>query len=57
MGFCGVGLGHFVMCGSENVVVVVGKGKGGRGGLEREAASCVPGRSTRKLHRRDLQKS
>jgi len=26
------------------------------GGLEREAVSCVPGRSTRKLHRRDLQK-
>jgi len=33
VGFCCVGLGHFVMCGSENVVVVVvGKGKGGRRG-------------------------
>ena len=38
MGFCGVGLGHFVMCGSANVVVVVvvvvglRGGKGGREG-------------------------
>jgi len=44
VGFCCVGLGHFVMCGSANevVVVVVGLRGKGRGGLEREAVSVYP---------------
>jgi len=50
VGFCCVGLDHFVMCGSANEVVVVvvglrgGKGvrEGGRRGLEREAVSVYP---------------
>jgi len=60
VGFCCVGLGHFVMCGNANEVVVVvvglrgGKG-GGEGGVGKGSGECVPGRSTRKLHR-DLRK-